>query len=138
MKLFISYTTRDQHIDKNYLSKIYLFLSTQGETYIDLLHNDSDNKQERVKEELMCSDVLVLINSESVKKSKWVNWEIEMAEINSIPMVILTPDFTLSDFIYKLRSISGNRKRLTRTSTTDLLTQRLNLSSVLLIDSAAN
>ncbi|WP_420791205.1 TIR domain-containing protein [Enterovibrio gelatinilyticus] len=50
-----------------------------SEPYIDLLHNDSLDKQARVKDELINSDVILLLESDAISDSPWVQWEIETA-----------------------------------------------------------
>ena len=80
MKYFISYTTRDKIITPEFLGKINEFFSEKGEVYIDILHNNSKNKQERVLRELNKCDELILIETESINDSNWVKIELEEAE----------------------------------------------------------
>jgi hypothetical protein len=48
MKIFVSYTTRDRNITIEFLLKLYNELSEFETVYIDLIHNDSENKQKGV------------------------------------------------------------------------------------------
>jgi hypothetical protein len=80
MKYFISYTTRDKIVTKGFLGKINEFFLAKGEVYIDLLHNNSSNKQERVLRELNKCDELVLIETKSINESNWVRIELEEAK----------------------------------------------------------
>ena len=86
MKYFVSYTTRDKEITTDLLRQFSKKLEKQGEVFIDLLHNDSIDKQSRVLQELDSSDVMILIETETVYQSEWVVFEIEQA--NSIPIPI--------------------------------------------------
>lgn len=80
MKIFVSYTTRDRNITKEFLLKLYNELSEFETVYIDLIHNDSENKQKRVFDELESADQVVLIETESVYNSDWVQIELESAK----------------------------------------------------------
>ena len=60
-RLFISYTTRDGIIRETDLIFIDNIFSTQFKTYIDLLHNDSTDKQWRVLNELKLADKMLLV-----------------------------------------------------------------------------
>jgi hypothetical protein len=81
MKIFVSYTTRDRNITREFLLKLYNELSEFETVYIDLIHNDSENKQKRVFDELESADQVVLIETESVYDSDWVKIELESAKI---------------------------------------------------------
>ena len=67
-------------------------LEKKGEVFIDLLHNDSIDKQSRVLKELDSSDVLILIETNSVYQSEWVVLEIEQANAIPIPIQIMSLD----------------------------------------------
>ena len=79
MRIFVSYTTRDDSINLKTLNEIYFKLSDYGEIYIDLIHNDSKNKQERVLMELDFCDLILLIETESTFESNWVRIELDRA-----------------------------------------------------------
>lgn len=79
MKYFVSYTSRDKEITSDVLNKYFHILKQYGEVFIDILHNDSLNKQERVFNELDKCDVFILIESDNIYKSEWVLLEIEQA-----------------------------------------------------------
>lgn len=85
-RIFVSYTTRDSIINKKSLGVLLRIISTFGKPFIDLIHNDSPMKQDRVKYELQNSSLLLLLETESVKQSHWVQWEIEMAKSCGIPI----------------------------------------------------
>lgn len=86
-KIFVSYTVRDGKIDINFLGKIFDEICDLSESYIDLIHNDSINKQDRVIKELNNSDVMFLIRTEQIDKSEWVNKEISFAKKLNIPII---------------------------------------------------
>lgn len=85
-KIFVSYTTRDSIITKESLASLLHIISKLGKPFIDLIHNDSPIKQARVKSELQNSSLLLLLETESIEQSQWVQWEIEMARSCGIPV----------------------------------------------------
>ena len=85
-KIFVSYTTRDSIINKKSLTSLLHIISTLGKPFIDLIHNDSQMKQARVKSELLNSSLFLLLETASVEQSHWVQWEIEMAKSCGIPV----------------------------------------------------
>jgi predicted nucleic acid-binding protein len=91
MKVFVSYTTIDKEITVKFLQGINDFLKSQGNVFIDLIHNDSTDKQKRVFYELENSDIVVLVNSKNVYNSYWVSKELDFAEKVGIPKLILFP-----------------------------------------------
>lgn len=80
MKIFISYTTRDRKVNKELLTRLNNRLSEFENVYIDLIHNDSLNKQKRVFDELESADQIILIETEKVYQSNWVKAELERAK----------------------------------------------------------
>lgn len=89
MKIFVCYTTRDAEITINLLKKISKKLSTYGVVFIDIIDNNSTNKQLRVISELESSDLIVVIESKSIYQSEWVALEIKKAKLKKIPIKIL-------------------------------------------------
>lgn len=79
MKVFVSYTIRDSKVTKDLLNQVYKILVDFSYPYIDLIHNDSADKQARVKQELIEADVVLLLESDATSMSPWVQWEIETA-----------------------------------------------------------
>lgn len=90
-RVFVSYTTRDGTITKNYLINLEKELSKYFDVFIDMLHNDSVNSQHRVIDELMGSDVILLINTSHILKSPWVRFELSLAISNNKPILIFNP-----------------------------------------------
>lgn len=96
-KIFISYTIRDGKINRDFLNQLQQRISFNCDVYIDLIHNDSINKQERVFKELICSDFMVLIRTERIESSEWVELEILLAKELKIPII----EFEFDELINK-------------------------------------
>ena len=86
-KIFVSYTTRDGKVTELFLRKLEKALTSHSLVYIDLIHNNSKNKQNRVIEELKKSDLLFLIKTEESNSSNWVNKELQLANKLNIPII---------------------------------------------------
>lgn len=86
-KIFVSYTTRDKYVTNSLLFAIESLLRPMGKCYIDILHNDSSNKQERVEQELKTSNLVLLVKSESAYSSIWVARELLLAKYHNIRVV---------------------------------------------------
>lgn len=79
-RVFVSYTTRDNLVSKGYLKHInYIVTQKKYTCYIDLLHNDSINKQEKVYRELLSSDIFLKISSDNYNCSEWTKKELSIA-----------------------------------------------------------
>lgn len=87
MKIFVSYTTRDCFISKDYLESVDKVVSRYADSFIDLIHNKADKKQDFLKQELVRSDILLLISTVSISLSPWVAWELKQAKIMGIPII---------------------------------------------------
>ena len=109
MRIFISYTTQDREITIYKLKEIADVLKQIGEIYIDIIDNDSLNKQERVFYELDNSNLVILILSNRILNSDWVKKEIERALEKNIPIIRLTTEDIFSTPIdllkYKIYSV---------------------------------
>ena len=92
MRIFVSYTTKDAVIDENLLNWISNLLTSCGRPFVDLLHNDSPDRQFRVERELYSADILLLLESSSVKDSRWVLWELQQAQNLDIPIIRIRVD----------------------------------------------
>lgn len=90
MNIFVSYTTRDHEISIDFLEYVSTKFKQIAYVYVDLINNDSFNKQQRVFDELDNSDILILLLSPNVYKSEWVLQEIDRAKQNFIPILSLT------------------------------------------------
>jgi hypothetical protein len=89
MKHFICYTTRDKEVTTDLLQKFSNELKKNGDVFVDLIDNDSEDKQNRVLSELDSSDILILIETSNVYKSYWVAIELQRAKANKIPIRIV-------------------------------------------------
>lgn len=78
-KIFVSYTTRDPEVNRALLYQLDEALSQTRDVYIDLIHNDSEEKQKRVLDELRGADSVVFLNSDSILKSRWAMHERDRA-----------------------------------------------------------
>ena len=86
-KVFFSYTTRDGFIDAELMKELNSRLSPLFSIFIDLIHNDSEKKQERVLSEVRCSNYLVVLNTPLIEKSDWVKIEVDEAKKLGIPVL---------------------------------------------------
>jgi hypothetical protein len=117
MKIFVSYTTRDYYIDRELLECVSKVLLEFGEYYIDMLHNDSSNKQSHVDIMLSQAKSLLLISSSSVNESEWVQWELQEAERYRIPIITVHATPNREETIKNLQlTLSSEFKKLTRSS----------------------
>ncbi|HMK17680.1 MAG TPA: toll/interleukin-1 receptor domain-containing protein [Chitinophagaceae bacterium] len=91
MKYFVSYTTKDEEITIDFLKSIADLLQKTGKVFIDLLNNDSIDKQKRIFDEIDSCDLLLVIETQNVYKSKWVNSEIARAKNKNIPIQKISP-----------------------------------------------
>ena len=87
MLVFCSYTLRDGLITIEKLKRIKELISQSAACYVDILDNDSIDKQERVVEELGKAQLLLVLKSPDLKKSAWVKEEFRIANEKKIPIV---------------------------------------------------
>lgn len=97
MQVFISYTLKDGLVTRAKLQKIKKQISEFATCYIDILDNDSLNKQQRVFDELLKSNLLLVLVSPDIKRSKWVMMENEFAETNNIPIIKIDVSMDVED-----------------------------------------
>lgn len=82
-KIFISYTLRDNWVNKSKLCalKNAMLKFPTLTTYIDLLDNKNViSPQDEVVANLINSDILWVINSNGILESQWVSKEIDIAK----------------------------------------------------------
>lgn len=92
MNIFVSYTTRNNEVTANSLIDFSNKINSFGKVFIDLLDNNSDDKQKRVITELEKSDLLILIKSLNSLNSEWVKFELETAKKLNIPVIDISID----------------------------------------------
>ena len=86
MKVFISYTRKDNVLSEDKLISIRsLFLNKNILPYIDCLVPNTT--QELVEQELKSSTLVLVIKTQKVYESKWVNKELTIAKDNNIPII---------------------------------------------------
>lgn len=87
MLVFCSYTLRDGLVTIEKLKSLKELISKSAVCYVDILDNDSIDKQERVVEELGKAQLLLVLKSPDLKKSAWVKEEYRIANEKKIPIV---------------------------------------------------
>lgn len=87
MNIFVSYTTRNNEVTITTLINFSNKINSFGNIFIDLIDNNSENKQGRIIEELKASDLLILVKSKSTYNSEWVNFELQTAKKLKIPII---------------------------------------------------
>lgn len=116
-KIFFSYSLKDNSISIDDLKKLKsnLLLFNEFEIYIDILdnffnnnciitpieiNNDNTNSyhQQFLKNHLIESDLVCIINNSSSRNSLWVQHEIILAEKRNIPILNI-PEYYFFDFI---------------------------------------
>jgi len=97
MKIFVSYTQNDGIVTMEKLRSIKNFLSKKHDVFIHAIESTNKNiGQSRVINELLISDVVLLLYSEGCLKSKWVILEIEISNLLNIPIVSVDAKKTLA------------------------------------------
>lgn len=102
MKIFVSYTLKDGYLDTSILLQVKELYRNRDSCYIDILDNDSVDKQGRVEQELQSADVLLLIETPMVMESKWVRHELNVAKNRNI-LIIKSDINNIKKEICKLR-----------------------------------
>ena len=87
MLVFCSYTLRDGLVTIEKLRKLKELISKSADCYIDILDNDSIDKQERVVEELSKAQLVLVLMSPDLNKSAWVKEEYRIANEKNIPIL---------------------------------------------------
>lgn len=116
MNIFVSYTTIDTYINLELLTPLSKCLKKHGNPFIDLLHNNSDEKQDRVEKELNDADIFLFLKSDSVQMSKWVSWELNYARKLRIPCIelLVSEDIKMEKFLKEVEvKLSKQNKELT-------------------------
>jgi len=80
MNIFVCYTLRDGKLTENILKNIYEYLSQYGKVFIDLLDNKSNDRQEKVIDELIKCDCVIVIETKGTYDSEWVKLEIDLSK----------------------------------------------------------
>lgn len=91
IKRFVCYTQRDPEITEDLLLAYKRQQPLNVDTFVDVLDNDSCNRQERVNAELYAADDVHLINSPSALDSYWVQYELRIARALGKPVKDVYP-----------------------------------------------
>jgi hypothetical protein len=87
MNIFVSYTRINDEVTLHSLIEFSKLVRLFGKVFIDILDNNSTDKQKRVLTELENSELLILIKSENTFNSNWVKLELNTAKTLNIPVV---------------------------------------------------
>lgn len=109
-KLFVSYTRRDPVVCPSLLAQVVDALAPMGEAFVDCLHNDSADPQQRVLDELAMSSGLVLVQTPSLLHSEWVRLELAKAHRWGIPIVALCVPLSAYDKMGNLVTGRQNKR----------------------------
>ena len=85
----MSYTLRDKFLTIDILHHVEEILSSFGNPYIDILHNNSSNPQEYVIKKLQDSTVLCALITPKYFKSNWVQIELYIATQKGMPIIAI-------------------------------------------------
>lgn len=91
IKRFVSYTLKDPEVTEDLLLAYKRQQPLNVDTFVDILDNDSINRQNRVNVELYAADELHLIDSTSALSSSWVQYELRIARAIGIPVKYVCP-----------------------------------------------
>ena len=105
MNIFVSYTTRNNEVTVDSLISFSNKLNSFGRIFIDIINNDSIDKQGRIIEELEKANLLIFIKSESALDSEWVKFELNIAKKMKIPVI----EFHIGDIDSLTRSDIENK-----------------------------
>lgn len=101
-KIFVSYTIRDGIIDIEFLLNVEKSMKGLGKPFIDLIHNDSLDKQARVLNELVNSDIFVLLKTKETLNSEWVEKEVSIADEIEIPILEFEYELLIKENFYPI------------------------------------
>jgi len=76
-------------VNDSLLSEIYTILVKTFDVFIDLLHNDSTDKQTRVLNELKSSQYVFVLKTPMIEESSWVGIEIAETKKMGIPLFFI-------------------------------------------------
>lgn len=71
------------------MQTIKKLISAKFDCYIDILDNNSNDKQTRVLQELYKAKFFILLNCPSIEKSDWVKLEVLIAKKRNIHFIVI-------------------------------------------------
>jgi len=105
MNVFVSYTLRDSIVTEEYLRTVSDTVAEFAKPFVDIIHNEADDKQGYVMEQLDRSNLVLLITTSSITTSKWVMAEVNRAKSKSIPIIRIPLIVDLSGSLDHIRAI---------------------------------
>lgn len=96
-KVFVSYTLRDACVTIEKLMALKRQMPLGYDSFVDIIDNDSEDKQERVDYELEHCKKMLLIKSENIQTSDWVRHELFKAWSLKLPIEEISADIRISE-----------------------------------------
>lgn len=100
-KVFVSYTLRDESVTIEKLNSLKRQMPLSTDSFIDIIDNNSEDKQARVDWELEHSDQMLLVNSENYLTSEWVLHELYRAWSLKLPVNKISTDIKIVNAMVK-------------------------------------
>ena len=106
MRIFVSYTLRDEFLSIEVLQYFEAAFSKLGVPYIDILHNKSSDPQEHVIRVLRQSEVFCALITPKYFESDWVQLELNIAIQKHIPIIAIIFSQSANTSIYRTTRLS--------------------------------
>ena len=88
-KVFISYTLRDENVTIKKLQALKRQMPLSCDSFVDIIDNDSEDRQARVDKELWECNSFMQVRSPSIGKSDWALYETMRAWTRMIPVNVM-------------------------------------------------
>lgn len=88
-KVFISYTLRDENVTTEKLQALKMQMPLNCDSFVDIIDNDSEDRQARVDKELWECDTFMQVKSPTIGESDWALYEIMRAWSRKIPVNVI-------------------------------------------------
>ena len=88
-KVFISYTLRDENVTIEKLQALKRQMPLNCDSFVDIIDNDSEDRQARVDKELWECDTFMQVKSPTIGESDWALYEIMRAWTRMIPVNVI-------------------------------------------------
>lgn len=88
-KVFISYTMRDENVTIKKLQALKRQMPLSCDSFVDIIDNDSEDRQARVDKELWECDSFMQVRSPSIGESDWALYETMRAWTRMIPVNVI-------------------------------------------------
>lgn len=100
-KVFVSYTLRDTSVTIDKLRALKRKLPLDCDSFIDIIDNDSEDRQRRVDWELDHSKQMLFVKSENWHASDWVRYELFRAWSLKLPIYEVDMDININETMSK-------------------------------------